>query len=95
MPVLSRAQRRAGRELCSKTAVADSKQTLLCTYLSAVLLLGLVLNSTLRWWWADAGTPRSRRQIVFRSSPDHLLLRRNKVPHLCLCNHAGLVLRLG
>jgi Co/Zn/Cd efflux system component len=55
MPVLSWAQRRAGRELVSKTAVADSKQTLLCTYLSAVLLVGLVLNSTLGWWWADAG----------------------------------------
>jgi len=55
MPALSWAQRRAGRELGSKTAVADSKQTLLCTYLSAVLLIGLVLNSTLGWWWADAG----------------------------------------
>ena len=55
MPVLSWAQRRAGRELGSKTAVADSKQTLLCTYLSAVLLVGLVLNSALGWWWADAG----------------------------------------
>lgn len=55
MPVLSWGQRRAGRELGSKTAVADSKQTLLCAYLSAVLLAGLVLNSTLGWWWADAG----------------------------------------
>lgn len=55
MPVLSWTQRRAGRELGSRTAVADSKQTLLCTYLSAVLLVGLVLNSTLGWWWADAG----------------------------------------
>jgi divalent metal cation (Fe/Co/Zn/Cd) transporter len=55
MPLLSWAQRRAGRELGSRTAVADSKQTLLCTYLSAVLLVGLVLNSTLGWWWADAG----------------------------------------
>ncbi|TQJ33528.1 cation diffusion facilitator family transporter [Arthrobacter sp. SLBN-122] len=55
MPVLSWAQRRAGRELGSQTAVADSKQTLLCTYLSAVLLVGLVLNGTLGWWWADAG----------------------------------------
>ncbi|SDH83665.1 Cation efflux family protein [Actinokineospora alba] len=53
MPGLSYAQRRAGRELGSATAVADSKQTLLCTYLSAVLLVGLVLNSTLGWWWAD------------------------------------------
>jgi divalent metal cation (Fe/Co/Zn/Cd) transporter len=53
MPLLSRAQRKAGRELGSTSAVADSKQTLLCTYLSAVLLVGLVLNSTLGWWWAD------------------------------------------
>ena len=53
MPFLSLAQRRAGRELGSRSAVADSRQTLLCTYLSGVLLLGLVLNSTLGWSWAD------------------------------------------
>ncbi|MDZ7885021.1 MAG: cation transporter [Mycobacterium sp.] len=53
MPVLSWAQRRAGRELGSLSAVADSKQTLLCTYLSGVLLLGLVLNSAFGWSWAD------------------------------------------
>jgi divalent metal cation (Fe/Co/Zn/Cd) transporter len=53
MPVLSYAQRRAGREYGSASAVADSKQTLLCTYLSAVLLVGLVANAILGWWWAD------------------------------------------
>ncbi len=53
MPVLSAAQRRAGRELGSISAVADSRQTLLCTYLSAVLLVGLGLNSLFGWWWAD------------------------------------------
>jgi divalent metal cation (Fe/Co/Zn/Cd) transporter len=53
MPVLSLAQRRAGREFGSSSAVADSKQTLVCTYLSAVLLLGLLANATLGWWWAD------------------------------------------
>ncbi|MGK9273964.1 cation transporter [Williamsia muralis] len=53
MPILSWAQRRAGRELGSLSAVADSKQTLLCTYLSAIVLLGLVLNSTVGWSWAD------------------------------------------
>ncbi|WP_086666142.1 cation transporter [Lentzea kentuckyensis] len=53
MPGLSYAQRRAGRELGSASAVADSKQTLLCTYLSAVLLVGLVVNSLFGWWWAD------------------------------------------
>ena len=53
MPVLSYAQRRAGRERGSRSAVADSKQTLLCTYLSAVLLVGLGLNSVFGWSWAD------------------------------------------
>ena len=53
MPFLSFAQRRAGRELGSASAVADSKQTLLCTYLSAAVLVGLVLNGLLGWWWAD------------------------------------------
>ncbi|WP_337002877.1 MULTISPECIES: cation transporter [unclassified Microbacterium] len=54
MPFLSYAERRAGRELGSATAVADSKQTLICTYLSAAVLIGLVANSLLGWWWADA-----------------------------------------
>ncbi|MCO6009247.1 cation transporter [Actinoallomurus purpureus] len=53
MPGLSYAQRRAGRELGSASAVADSKQTLLCTYLSAVLLAGLALNAAFGWAWAD------------------------------------------
>ena len=53
MPFLSYAQRRAGRELGSRSAVADSQQTLLCTYLSGVLLVGLLLNSLFGWSWAD------------------------------------------
>lgn len=53
MPGLSYAQRRAGRQLGSASAVADSKQTLLCTYLSGVLLVGLGLNSLFGWSWAD------------------------------------------
>lgn len=54
MPFLSWAERRAGRELGSASAVADSKQTLICTYLSAALLAGLLLNSLLGWTWADS-----------------------------------------
>lgn len=53
MPGLSYAQRRAGRELGSATTVADSKQTLLCTYLSAALLAGLLMNSWFGIYWAD------------------------------------------
>jgi divalent metal cation (Fe/Co/Zn/Cd) transporter len=54
MPVLSASQRRAGRALGSASAVADSKQTLLCTYLSAVLLVALLANLAFGWWWADS-----------------------------------------
>lgn len=54
MPALSWFERRTGRELGSASAVADSRQTLICSYLSAALLLGLVLNSTLGWAWADS-----------------------------------------
>ena len=54
MPVLSWFERRTGRELGSASAIADSKQTLLCSYLSAALLTGLLLNSLLGWAWADS-----------------------------------------
>lgn len=53
MPFLSRAQRRTGRTLGSAAVVADGTQTLLCSYLSAVLLVGLLLNAALGWSWAD------------------------------------------
>ncbi len=54
MPFVSLLERRAGQEVGSATAVADSKQTLICSYLSVAVLLGLVLNSALGWRWADA-----------------------------------------
>lgn len=53
MPILSLIERRTGRELGSATAVADSKQTLICTYLSAAVLIGLLLNVLFGWAWAD------------------------------------------
>lgn len=53
MPTLAVAKRRTGRRLGSMTVTADSQQTWLCTYLSAILLVGLVLNATIGWWWAD------------------------------------------
>src|SRR5215475_13239814 len=53
MPLLSRAKRQVGRQLASSTMHADARQTEFCTYLSAILLGGLILNLTLGWWWAD------------------------------------------
>lgn len=70
MPFLSAAQRKAGRELGSASAVADSKQTLLCTYLSAVLLVGLVLNATLGWSWADPIAALAIAGIAVREGRD-------------------------
>lgn len=53
MPLLVRAKRKIARDINSSALMADSKQTELCTYLSAILLVGLVLNALLGWWWAD------------------------------------------
>jgi divalent metal cation (Fe/Co/Zn/Cd) transporter len=53
MPGLAIAKRRLGRTMGSRTVVADGGQTLLCSYLSAVLLIGLLANAIAGWWWAD------------------------------------------
>jgi divalent metal cation (Fe/Co/Zn/Cd) transporter len=53
MPLLSRAKRKAGHALGSAAMHADAKQTEFCTYLSTILLLGLLLNSFFGLWWAD------------------------------------------
>lgn len=53
MPLLSRAKRKVGRALGSAAMHADAKQTEFCTYLSAILLAGLLLNAVLGLWWAD------------------------------------------
>jgi divalent metal cation (Fe/Co/Zn/Cd) transporter len=53
MPLLARAKRRVAARLGSHSLKADSRQTVLCAYLSAVLLGGLALNALLDWWWAD------------------------------------------
>lgn len=53
MPLLARAKRRVATALSSAALAADSRQTDLCAYLSAILLVGLVLNALVGWWWAD------------------------------------------
>lgn len=53
MPLLARAKRRTAEKLNSAALHADSRQTSLCAYLSAILIGGLVLNATMGWWWAD------------------------------------------
>jgi divalent metal cation (Fe/Co/Zn/Cd) transporter len=53
MPLLARAKRRVAAEIGSRALQADSRQTDICTYLSAILLGGLILNALFGWWWAD------------------------------------------
>lgn len=53
MPLLSRAKRRVAERMNSRALAADSKQTQLCAYLSAILLAGLALNYLFGWWWSD------------------------------------------
>ena len=54
MPLLSRAKRKVGRALGSAAMHADAKQTEFCTYLSAILLAGLLVNALFGLWWADS-----------------------------------------
>jgi divalent metal cation (Fe/Co/Zn/Cd) transporter len=53
MPLLAYAKRRTGAAMRSATLIADAAETMLCSLLSAILLVGLVLNATVEWWWAD------------------------------------------
>jgi divalent metal cation (Fe/Co/Zn/Cd) transporter len=53
MPPLARAKRRVAERLGSSATASESRQTMLCAYLSAALLVGLLANAALGWWWAD------------------------------------------
>ena len=53
MPLLARAKRRVAARMNSRALAADSRQTQLCAYLSAILLVGLALNHLFGWWWSD------------------------------------------
>ena len=53
MPLLSRAKKKVGNSMSSAAMHADAKQTDFCVYLSFILLVGLLLNAALGWWWAD------------------------------------------
>jgi len=53
MPLLAREKRKIAARLNSRAMQADSRQTSICAYLSAILLGGLALNALAGWWWAD------------------------------------------
>lgn len=66
MPALAWGKRRVGRQLGSAVVLADSMETLLCAYLSAIVLAGLALNALLGWWWADPAAALGIAWLAFR-----------------------------
>jgi divalent metal cation (Fe/Co/Zn/Cd) transporter len=66
MPLLARAKRRVAARLNSAALAADSRQTDLCAYLSAILLGGLALNALFGWWWADPVAAIAMVPIILR-----------------------------
>jgi divalent metal cation (Fe/Co/Zn/Cd) transporter len=72
MPLLARAKRRVASALDSGAMQADSRQTDICAYLSAILLGGLLLNATLGFWWADPVAALCMTPIIAKEGIDAL-----------------------
>ena len=72
MPLLALAKRRVAGRIASAALTADARQTQLCTYLSGILLCGLVLNASLGWWWADPVAALAMVPIIAREGADAL-----------------------
>jgi divalent metal cation (Fe/Co/Zn/Cd) transporter len=70
MPLLSRAKRRVGRALGSPAMHADAKQAEFCTYLSGILLGGLILNALFGLWWADPVAALAMTPIIAQEGVD-------------------------
>jgi divalent metal cation (Fe/Co/Zn/Cd) transporter len=72
MPSLARAKRKVAAAIQSRALVADSRQTDICAYLSGILLVGLLLNATLGWWWADPVAGLAMVPIIVKESREAL-----------------------
>ena len=72
MPLLAREKRRVAARIESRALHADSRQTDICAYLSAILLCGLALNALLGWWWADPLAALCMVPIIAREGAEAL-----------------------
>jgi divalent metal cation (Fe/Co/Zn/Cd) transporter len=72
MPLLARAKRSVAAKINSRALEADSRQTDICAYLSAILLGGLILNALLGWWWADPAAALLMTPIIVREGVEAL-----------------------
>jgi divalent metal cation (Fe/Co/Zn/Cd) transporter len=83
MPILARAKRRVATGLGSRALQAEATQTMVCTWLSAILLAGLALNALLGWWWADPVAALVMVPLIVREGIDGLR------GHAACCNDCG------
>lgn len=72
MPLLARAKRRVAAQINSRAMLADSRQTDICAYLSAILLGGLILNAAFGWWWADPAAALVMLPIIVKEGAEGL-----------------------
>jgi divalent metal cation (Fe/Co/Zn/Cd) transporter len=72
MPLLARAKRRVAVRLASGAIAAEARQTQICAYLSAILLVGLAVNATVRWWWADPAAGLAMVPLIAREGVEAL-----------------------
>jgi divalent metal cation (Fe/Co/Zn/Cd) transporter len=70
MPALAAAKRRVGHQLNSSATMSESRQTMLCAYLSAGLLVGLLANAVAEWWWADPVVALGIGAVAVREARD-------------------------
>jgi divalent metal cation (Fe/Co/Zn/Cd) transporter len=70
MPPLAAAKRRVGQALGSSATISESRQTMLCAYLSAALLIGLLANAVAGWWWADPLVALGIGAVAYREARD-------------------------
>jgi divalent metal cation (Fe/Co/Zn/Cd) transporter len=82
MPLLASAKRRVAARLDSRALHADSRQTDICAYLSAILLGGLLLNALFGWWWADPVAALCMLPLIFREGMEAVRGRSS-------CHHGG------
>jgi divalent metal cation (Fe/Co/Zn/Cd) transporter len=75
MPMLARAKRQVGIAMGSRSVQADATQTMLCVWLSAIVLIGLVCNAAFNWWWAD---PLAALGIVYIAAREGIAYSRSE-----------------